>query len=297
MKKLIVVMALAVLASPVQAQPVTSPPKVKNTLQRPLDPIAERLQPSRILVYKSIGKRELKLHVFHPDGFTASDKRPVMIAIHGGGWTGGDARRFYPFAATFQELGMVGISIEYRLLKKGTTTVFDCVKDGRSAVRYVRAHAEELGIDPNRIAVCGGSAGGHVAASTAMFDRVNEEGEDTSVSCVPNALVLYYPVIDTSEDGYGRAKIGKRWRELSPAHQVKGGLPPTIVFHGTGDATTPFKGAKLFHTQMLKAGNHCQLIAHEGGRHGYFIFDLDLYADVMKQTEKFLRSTKVLAAK
>jgi acetyl esterase/lipase len=303
MKKLAVLaaaiaMALAVLVNPVQAQLTTSPKqKVPSARQRPLDPIADGLQPSRVVVYKSIAKRELKLHIFNPDGFTASDKRPVMIVIHGGGWTGGDARRFYPFAATFQELGMVGISIEYRLLKKGTaTTVFDCVKDGRSAVRYVRVHAEKLGIDPNRIAVCGGSAGGHVAASTAMFDSVNEEGESTAVSCIPNALVLYYPVIDTSKDGYGRAKIGERWKELSPVDQVKDGLPPTIVFHGTRDGTTPFKGAKLFHTKMLKAGNRCQLVAHEGGQHGYFIFDLDLYADVMKRSERFLRSTAVLPA-
>src|SRR5439155_382516 len=126
-------------------------------------------------------------------------------------------------------------------------TVFDCVKDARSAVRYVRAHAGELGIDPQNIIVSGGSAGGHLAVATAIFSGVDEVGEDTSVSPVPNALVLLFPVIDTSKEGYGNAKIGERWKELSPAHNVRSGLPPTIIFHGTGDTTCPFKGAQMFH--------------------------------------------------
>jgi acetyl esterase/lipase len=220
----------------------------------------------------------------------------VFLAIHGGGWTGRTARYFYPFADHFARQGMVGISLEYRLMSpRQGTTVFDCVKDGRSAVRYLRAHASELGIDPQKIVTSGGSAGGHVAAGTALFDGVDEEGEDTSVSCVPNALVLYYPVIDTSQDGYGQKKIGGRWRELSPVDNVKSGLPPTIVFHGTGDTVTPFKGAKLFHERMQKVGNQCELVTHSGGRHGYFIFDLKLYAQVMERTEVFLKANGFLA--
>src|SRR5690606_21209579 len=113
---------------------------------------------------------------------------------------------------------------EYRLLKKESgNTVFDCVKDGRSAVRYARAHAAGFGIDPQKIVVSGGSAGGHVAVSTALFDDVNEEGEDTSVSSTPNALILLFPVIDTSAEGYGNAKIGEKWKQLSPVDRVKPG--------------------------------------------------------------------------
>jgi len=193
-------------------------------------------------------------------------------------------------------LGMVGVSLEYRLMNsRQGTTVFDCVRDGRSAVRYLRAHAAELGIDPQRIAVGGGSAGGHVAAGTALFDGVDEDGEDTSVSCMPDALVLYYPVIDTSENGYGQKKIGERWRELSPVDNVKAELPPTIVFHGTGDTVTPYEGARRFNERMQKAGNTCELVSHEGGRHGYFIFDLELYEQAMKRTERFLKANEFLA--
>jgi len=264
-------------------------------LTRPLAPIAAKLEPTHKVVYKTVNGRSLHLHIFEPDGHRATDCRPMFLAIHGGGWTGGNARKFYPFADHFARLGMIGVSLEYRLRSPRLgTTVFDCVKDGRSAVRYLRSHASDLGIDPQKIVASGGSAGGHVAAGTALFDGVDEGGEDASVSCMPNALVLYYPVIDTSQHGYGQKKIGERWQELSPVDNVKPGLPPTIVFHGTGDTVTPFKGARLFHERMQKAGNQCELITHRGGRHGYFIFDLRLYAQVMERTEVFLKANGFL---
>jgi hypothetical protein len=85
-----------------------------------------------------------------------------------------------------------------------------------------------------------GSAGGHVAAGTALFDGIDESGESqgkaapvAEASCVPDVLVLLFSVIDTSKAGYGNAKIGERWRELSPVHQVHGKVPPTLIFHGT----------------------------------------------------------------
>ncbi len=260
-----------------------------------IDEQAAKLEPTRVVVYKKVGGRELHLNIFEPPGFKRGDKRPCFLTIHGGGWTGMTPRRQYPTAAHFAKCDMVAISVEYRLFqKKSGTTVFDCVKDVRSAMRYVRAHAAELGIDPQKIAANGGSAGGHLAAGLALFDGVDETGEDTSVSCMPNALVLFYPVIDTSTEGYGNAKIGERWKEISPVHHVKPGVPPTIIFHGTGDTTTPFKGAKAFHEAMLKAGNRCELVVNEGGKHGHIIFDPVLWEDALRKTEAFLKSVGLL---
>ena len=262
---------------------------------RPLRPIAAKLEPTRKVVYKTLADRSLHLHLFEPAGHSPTDVRPVFTFIHGGGWMGGKPRKFYPMAAHFADLGMVGVSLEYRLKNQRLgTTVFDCVKDGRSAVRYLRGHASDLGIDPHGIVVGGGSAGGHVAVGTALFDGFDEQGEDTSVSCIPDALVLYYPVIDTSEKGYGQKKIGRRWSELSPVDNVKPNLPPTIIFHGTADTCTPFSGAKLFCERMQEAGNSCKLVAHPTGRHGYFLFDLELYDRVMDRTEEFLKSHGLL---
>lgn len=253
--------------------------------------VAAKLEPTRVVVYKKVGDRELHLNIFEPDGFQRSDRRACFLTIHGGGWTGLEPRRQYPFAAHFAKLGMVGIAIEYRLFKRGSgTTVFDCVKDSRSAMRYVRAHAAELGIDPEKIIANGGSAGGHLAVGTALFDGIDEAGEDTSVSCVPNALVLFFPVIDTSTEGYGAAKIGPRWQELSPVHHVRPGVPPTIIFHGTGDTVTPFKGAQAFHDAMVKAGNQCELVPTKDAAHGFLMRNRPMFDEAVQKTEAFLRS-------
>jgi acetyl esterase/lipase len=260
-----------------------------------VDTLAKDLKPSRVLVYKKIAELELQLHVFEPLGFKAGDKRTCYLIIHGGGWTGGASPRMYPFAAHYAKLGLVGISMSYRLHSTKTgVSVFDCVKDARSAMRYIRAHAAEIGIDPQKIIVSGGSAGGHLAVATALFDQVNEEGDDLAVSASPNALVLLFPVIDTSKEGYGQAKIGERWQELSPAHNVRAGLPPTLIFHATGDTVTPFAGAKTFHEAMLKAGNRSELDINEGGAHGYLMRDMALFDDTMKTTDAFLKSLGLL---
>jgi len=254
-----------------------------------VDSLVTNLKPTRKVVYKTVGGRDLQLHVFEPKGHQPTDRRPCFVIVHGGGWTSGVPSRMYPFADHAATLGMVGISVEYRLMKKEAgLTPFECVKDGRSAVRYVREHAAEFGIDPQKIVVSGGSAGGHVAAGTALFDGVDEPGEGTSVSSIPNALVLYFPVIDTSEKGYGNGKVGSRWQELSPLHRVKAGSPPTIIFHGTGDTVTPFAGAQEFCDAMHKAGNRCELIVNEGGLHGYLMRDRTVFEDALRKTDAFL---------
>jgi dipeptidyl aminopeptidase/acylaminoacyl peptidase len=128
-----------------------------------------------------------------------------------------------------------------------------------------------------------------VAVGTALFDKINNTADDLDISPVPRVLVLYYPVIDTSPNGFGADKIGARWAELSPLLNVRKGLPPTILFHGTADRLTPFKGAKAFQDTMLKAGNQCVLIVKEGGRHGYMMFQKKYYDEVILQTIKFLK--------
>lgn len=260
--------------------------------EAPVSVLTERAAaatPSQQVVYKTIGDRQLKLHIFNPDGHHATDQRPVFLAIHGGGWTGGNANVFFPFAEYFAEQGMVGISMEYRLCdQRRNTTVFDCVRDTRSAVRWIRAHAEQLGINPDQIIVMGGSAGGHLALSAALFNQVNEDTDDQSVSARPDALILMYPVIDTSAAGYGQAKIGDRWRELSPVHNVAGQLPPALIFHGTGDDVTPYPAAASFQEQSLHAGNDSTLITKPAGRHGYIIFAEQEYQRALAQMEEFL---------
>ena len=285
--------SLILLALATTAIAQTPAPKTK-TANDYVAQLVAKLTPTRKITYKKVGERELSLHVFQPDAWRASDKRVCYITIHGGGWTGMGPERMYAFADHYAKLGLVSISVQYRLAStKTNTTVFDCVKDVRSAVRYVKAHAGELGIDPGKVIVSGGSAGGHLAASTAMFD-VNEDSDDLKISPTPNALILLFPVIDTSKDGYGNAKIGDRWKELSPAHNVRAGLPPTLTFHGTDDITTPFKGAQIFHDAMLNAGNRSELVVNEGGDHGYLMRIQPLFEECLAKSDAFLKSLSLL---
>lgn len=250
--------------------------------------LQKNLQPDKVITYKKVGNRELTLHFFYPEGYKPSDKRTAFVAIHGGGWRSGTPRRFYPYANALVDKGYVGISVEYRLLSKATN-VFDCVKDGRAALRYIRKHAEELGIDPDQIVVCGGSAGAHVAAGTSLFDGIDHEDEDIKVSCTPNAMVLLFPVIDTSAEGYGQKLIGDKWETISPVHQVKKGVPPTLIFHGDEDKTTPYMGAKRFTDRMQEEGNLCELVTHPGGGHGHINSSMKLFDDAMQRTDEFIR--------
>jgi len=294
MSKTLLFLCTLATAAPIVAQTPAAP---KYTMSNDhVGRLATGLTASKQIVYKKVQDRDLSLFVFNPTGWQATDQRACYITIHGGGWTGGEPKRMFPFADHYAKHGLVAISLQYRLFsaKDPSTSVFNCVKDARSAVRYIRAHAAELGIDPQKIIVSGGSAGGHLAIATAMFEAVNEDGEDTSVSAIPNALILLFPVIDTSKEGYGNAKIGDRWKDLSPAHNVRVGLPPTITFHGTGDTTTPFKGAQIFHDAMIKAGNRSELIVNDGGVHGYLMRNQELYDDCMQKSDAFLTSLHLL---
>ena len=137
---------------------------------------AQAMQPTRSLVYKTINGARLQLHVFEPEGHKPSDRRPAIVFFFGGGWTGGGLpairppTQFYPQCKYLASRGMVAISAEYRV--KGTHGVspFECVTDGKSAVRWVRAHAAELGIDPNRLASGGGSAGSKARPPSTSSD-------------------------------------------------------------------------------------------------------------------------------
>lgn len=280
------------LTTPLLAQAPAAKPAPKKQV---IEELMAKLEPTRSVIYKKIGDRELKLDLFEPAGHKPSDRRACFVGIHGGGWTGGDTRRMYTYADHYARLGLVGVSVQYRLLDKAkTVTPFECVKDGRSAIRYLKAHAAELGIDPEKIVVSGGSAGGHVAAATALFDGIDEATDDLKISPTPAALVLLYPVIDTGPHGYGNAKCGPKWKEISPVDHVRAQLPPTIVFHGTGDTVTPFAGAKRFEEEMKKAGNRCELVVNEGGVHGYFLYDQTLYDDAVHRMDAFLVSLKLL---
>ena len=263
---------------------------------------AEQITPDQIVTYKKVGGVELKLHVFKPGGHQASDKRPAVVFFFGGGWKGGTPKQFYEQSRFLANHGMVAFAAEYRVSNVHKTSPYECVKDGKSAIRWVREHAAQWGVDPERIVSSGGSAGGHVAACTGVIQGFEEEGENGEISSVPNAMVLFNPVIDTTAKGYGAQRFQKgKETELSPCHHVSKGIVPTIVFHGTADQTTPFENVERFTRLMKEAGNACVLVPFEGRRHGFFNGSFFRprsngvdYNESMQKTLSFLREQGML---
>jgi acetyl esterase/lipase len=229
------------------------------------------VKPDRLTTYKTVDGLELKLHTFEPTGLKASDRRPAIVFFFGGGWSSGDPKQFYAQARALADLGVVAFSADYRVKSRHQTTPFEAVHDARSAIRWVREHAATLGVDPDRIVAAGGSAGGHLAACTGLGLGGAEQAENAKISSVPNALVLFNPVLDTTAQGYGAKNFkAEQQTDLSPCHRVRKGLGPTIIFHGTADTTVPFENAERFTRLMTAAGNLCVLVPFDGKGHGFF---------------------------
>ena len=223
-------------------------------------------------VFKKVGENEVRLHVVKPKGWAASDTRPCLVAFFGGGWSSGTPTKSITYAKWAAKYGLVGVAPDYRTRKRFDAKPEDCVADGRAAVRWVQDHAKELGLDPAKIVVQGASAGGHVAAWTAIPEPVSPE---TATDPVPNpspmGLILLWPVTDTGTNGYGGPKrFGgdeARANNLSVTMRMPAKMPPTLVFHGTGDVTVKYANSEEFQFKMKANGNDCELMSFPDAPH------------------------------
>lgn len=247
--------------------------------------------PDRKITYKQIGETKLHLHVFLPPNHAPADRRPAIVFFFGGGWSGGSPSQFYPHCKYLASRGMVALSAEYRVKTRHGTSPRECVQDGKSAIRWIREHANELGIDAKKVAAGGGSAGGHVAAATGTVKGFNEKGDDLSTSCRPDALVLFNPVFDNGPEGWGHARVKEYWKDISPMHNIDRGAPPTIVFLGTEDALIPTTTAQEYKKRMVDQGRRCALFLYEDQGHGFFNFrNKAYYTRTVIKADLFLAS-------
>jgi acetyl esterase/lipase len=243
------------------------------------------------VIYKQIDNTALTMEVYHPSTIETSKKHPTLVFFFGGGWKSGSTKQFEPHAKYFAQRGIVCFLVDYRVATRQQASPFESLKDAKSAMRYVRANAEKYHIDPDKIIAAGGSAGGHLAAATALITDYNETTDDLSVSALPNALVLFNPVIDNGPGGYGYERIGDAYKDFSPLHNIEKDAPPTILFLGTKDKLIPIETGKYYKTVMEKVGSRCDLHLFEDEPHGFFNYaKFDNYKETVSLTDAFLVS-------
>ena len=248
------------------------------------------LHGAETVIFKKVEGRELKLLIEKPADWKATDHRPAIVFHFGGGWVGGSPEQFRQQSEYLATRGMVGIRVEYRTIPKGDKSPpVICCADAKSAMRYVRAHATELGVDPAHIAAAGGSAGGHLAAFTGLVDGHDDPQDDLKVSCKPNALVLFNPVFNNGPGQWGHERVGDRFMEFSPAHHITKDAPPAIVFLGDQDKLIPVSVLRDFESGMKKAGVRCDTHVYPNAGHGFFNRDPH-FTETLMETDRFLAS-------
>ena len=258
------------------------------------------LQQSEGYVYKTVGGTDLGAYVFRaPSESVPAEGYPAALFFHSSTWDNGLVSQFAPHAIYLASRGMTGILIDYRVTARFPgCTPLDAAADARSAVRWVRAHAKELAIDPGRIAGCGGSAGAHAMLSAAVLREGDDPADDLSISCVPDACVLFNPILDTSAKGvfserFADSRTAKR---ASLMHHVRRRLPPMLIVHGTQDRVVPYEHSLRFKKKNWWRRNHCHVLPYEGQGHGFFNFNFDvrLYEHTLNDMDRFLTALDFL---
>ena len=231
-------------------------------------------------------ERKEKADLYLPANAPGGARRPAVVIIHGGGWTGGDkgAAREINIGTNLALNGYVGLSINYVLASTNKNisqpTWPQNLHDCKTAVRWLRKNAERLQVDPERIGVIGGSAGGHLAAMLAVTgekDGLDPKGPYGEFSCrVQCAVDLYGPADlsghrDISMFGKTRAEAPELYRAASPVTYVDKSDPPILILHGTADRTVDIEQSKLFAAALKQAGARHEFIAVEGAPHTFHL--------------------------
>lgn len=242
-----------------------------------------------------VGYRPLTLDLYVHAGRADGRRRPLVIWVHGGGWSRGDARSSAAFAdwpgvlGSLAARGYVVASVNYRL--SGEARYPAAIKDVRAALRHLRANAGAYGIDPDRVILWGGSAGAYLATmagltcadpafapepSTGRAERGDAVAASTGADCV-QAIVAWYGPFDLSE--YRSANVAAllgcrgdctaRARAASPVAYVSGNAPPMLLIHGTGDTTIAASQSRVMAERLRAAGGRVETLFIPGADHGW----------------------------
>jgi len=245
---------------------------IRHLLPLLLLAITARAELKTDIVYATAGGTNQTLDAFVPEG---EGTFLTCILVHGGGWMRGDkTNNFKELFAPLSQAGFTWFTINYRLAPQHRFPA--CIEDVEAAIRWVKAHAADYKADPKRIALIGESAGGHLVSLAGVRAQA-----DTRVA----AVVPFYAPHDlesrirqsqtlspTMSALFGLTELNdaawKAMRDASPINQIRGGLPPYLLIHGTKDDKVPFEQSLRFQEKMKAAGNVCDLVTIEGGAHG-----------------------------
>ncbi len=216
--------------------------------------------------YGKVGQRSLRLDIYKPK--KVEQLVPGLVFIHGGGWRGGDKKVYRLHASRYADRGYVSVSVAYRF--SGQSPFPAAVEDVKCAVRWMRAEGKRYGIDPNKIAVLGGSAGGHLAMMVGYSWDVKElegKGGHQQMSSKVQAVVNLYGPSDLTvpiakgSDLVQRFLGGKKYEEApelykkaSPIYYLTKDDPPTLILHGTLDQTVPIEQSDALAQKLKKLG-------------------------------------------
>jgi acetyl esterase/lipase len=256
----------------------------------------------KTVTYKQIDGKQLNMFMFCTEASQHKNNNVAIALFHGGGWVFGDPAEFFEACKRYARMGYITFSVDYRLCKKADgsypnpdVTPVESTKDARSAVRWLKANAAMLKIDPNKIVVGGQSAGGQLALSTALLDSINENSDNLKVDPKPAALLLYSGAVNTME-AWIDMLLGSRRKEIwsiSPYHHVRKSMPPVIMFRGDQDDQVLPYIAQMFKAKMDETGNYCEEHVYMGRKH-YLAVDNKKYAtyfdeEILEKTDAFLK--------
>lgn len=245
-------------------------------------------------IFKKTNILDLPLEVAYPENWKASDKRPVIIFFHSGGYNQSGLGQFHRQALYFASRGVVTAIFVYRVGNDDPSIrPHHSIEDGKSAVRWVRKNANRLGIDTARVVLAGGSAGGHNAMSAALNPYFDNPSEDLTISSSGHAIVGFNPAYLRKNDLQDRYKndplSDSEKKELvgniNPESHLKRSSPPSIFFYGTED---PYLLGGYQYTDSATAiGAQHEMYLAEGPAHGFFNDD-PWYNRTVWMTDTFL---------
>jgi acetyl esterase/lipase len=257
-------------------------------------------------VYKTVDTFQLKIDIFYTKQSFERENNTAIVFYHGGGWAYGTPSEFFTTCERYAKMGIVTFAVDYRLsIENGVTpsktiSPIESVMDAKSAMRWVRGNARKFHIDQNKIVAAGQSAGGHLALCTAMIDDYNDKSDNLGISCSPNAVLLFSACVNAVEGWCDRLLADRRnkiW-SISPAHNIRAGLPPMIEFHGTDDEQVPKWTVQFFEAAMKKEGNYFELHMYEGRKHylgdGNPKYSRYYDDEILKLADDFLRKYHLL---